>query len=61
LTGFVLARRPLEDKCGETLLVMSEVYPSKEALDAAAGTGSADSTTHERFGQLDDLPAQLHA
>jgi uncharacterized protein YndB with AHSA1/START domain len=43
---------------GETLLVMSEVYPSKEALDAA-GTGSADAT-HETFGQLDDLLAQLH-
>jgi uncharacterized protein YndB with AHSA1/START domain len=48
-----------EEKGGETLLVMSEVYPSKEALDAA-GTGSADAT-HETFGQLDDLLAQLHA
>ena len=48
-----------EEKGGETLLVMSEVYPSKEALDAA-GTGSADAT-HETFGQLDDLLAQLAA
>lgn len=48
-----------EEKGGETLLVMSEVYPSKEALDAA-GTGSADAT-HETFGQLDDLLGQLHA
>lgn len=48
-----------EEKGGETLLVMSEVYPSKEALDAA-GTGSADAT-HETFGQLDDLLAQPHA
>ena len=48
-----------EEKGGETLLVMSEVYPSKEALDAA-GTGSADAT-HETFGQLDDLLAQLQA
>ena len=48
-----------EENGGETLLVMSEVYPSKEALDAA-GTGSADAT-HETFGQLDDLLAQLHA
>ena len=38
---------------------MSEVYPSKEALDAA-GTGAADAM-HETFGQLDDLLAQLHA
>jgi len=46
-----------EERGGETLLVMSEVYPSKEALDAA-GTGAADAT-HETFGQLDDLLAQL--
>jgi uncharacterized protein YndB with AHSA1/START domain len=46
-----------EEKGGKTLLVMSEVYPSKEALDAA-GTGAADAT-HETFGQLDDLLAQL--
>jgi uncharacterized protein YndB with AHSA1/START domain len=48
-----------EEKGDMTLLVMSEVYPSKEALDAA-GTGAADAT-HETFGQLDDLLAQLHA
>lgn len=59
LDGIVLARWPLEENGGETLLVMSEVYPSKEALDVA-GTGSADAT-HETFGQLDDLLAQLHA
>ena len=47
-----------EEKGGKTLLVMSEVYPSKEALDAA-GTGAADAM-HETFGQLDDLLAQLH-
>jgi len=33
----------LEEKGGKTLPVMSELYPSKEALDAA-GTGSAGST-----------------
>jgi uncharacterized protein YndB with AHSA1/START domain len=48
-----------EEKGGKTLLVVSEVYPSKEALDAA-GTGAADAM-HETFGQLDDLLAQLHA
>ena len=48
-----------EEKGGKTLLVMSEVYTSKEALDAA-GTGAADAM-HETFGQLDDLLAQLHA
>ena len=48
-----------EDRDGTTLLTMVEVYPSKEALDAA-GTGAADAT-HETFGQLDDLLAQLNA
>ncbi|MDP2292785.1 MAG: SRPBCC domain-containing protein [Actinomycetota bacterium] len=42
-----------EEKDGRTLLVMSELYPSKEALDAA-GTGAADAT-HETFDQLDEL------
>ena len=48
-----------EEKGGRTLLVMHELYASKEALDAA-GTGAADAM-HETFGQLDDLLAQLHA
>ncbi len=48
-----------EERDGTTLLTMTEVYPSKEALDAA-GTGAADAT-HETFGQLDDLMAQLEA
>jgi uncharacterized protein YndB with AHSA1/START domain len=47
-----------EEKGGQTLLVMSELYPSKEALDAA-GTGGAD-VTHETFAQLDELLATLH-
>ena len=46
-----------EEKDGKTLLVMSEVYPSKEALDEA-GTGAAD-VTHETFSQLDELLAKL--
>jgi uncharacterized protein YndB with AHSA1/START domain len=49
----------LDEQDGKTLLVMSEVYPSKEALDEA-GTGAVEAT-HETFGQLDDLLAQLHA
>jgi uncharacterized protein YndB with AHSA1/START domain len=44
-----------EEKDGQTLLVMSELYPSKEALDAA-GTGAADAM-HETFAQLDELLA----
>ena len=46
-----------EEAAGRTLLVMSELYPSKEALDAA-GTGAADAM-HETFAQLDELLATL--
>jgi uncharacterized protein YndB with AHSA1/START domain len=42
-----------EEQDGKTLLVLLELYPSKEALDAA-GTGAADAT-RETFEQLDDL------
>jgi uncharacterized protein YndB with AHSA1/START domain len=48
-----------EDKGGKTLLVMRELYPSKEALEAA-GTGAADATI-ETFAQLDDLLLTLGA
>jgi uncharacterized protein YndB with AHSA1/START domain len=48
-----------EEKAGKTLLVMHELYPSKEALDAA-GTGAADVMT-ETFGQLDELLVALGA
>ena len=49
----------LEEKNGKTTLVMSELYPTKEALDAA-GTG-AQEAMHETFGQLDELLASLAA
>lgn len=42
-----------EGKGDQTLLVMRELYPSKEALDAV-GTGAAEAT-HETFEQLDEL------
>jgi uncharacterized protein YndB with AHSA1/START domain len=48
-----------EEKGGRTLLVMSELYPSKEALDAA-GTGAADAMV-ETFAQLDELLVTLGA
>ena len=48
-----------EEKGGKTLLVMHELYPSKEALDAA-GTGSADALG-ETFEQLDELLVTLGA
>ena len=47
----------LTEQNGKTLLVISELYPSKEALDADGG-GAADAT-HETFGQLDELLVEL--
>jgi uncharacterized protein YndB with AHSA1/START domain len=48
-----------EERGGRTVLVMHELYPSKEALDAA-GTGAADATA-ETFAQLDELLVTLGA
>jgi uncharacterized protein YndB with AHSA1/START domain len=48
-----------EEQGGKTLLVIHELYPSKEALDAA-GTGAADAT-RETFDQLDELLLTLSA
>jgi uncharacterized protein YndB with AHSA1/START domain len=42
-----------EEKDGRTLLVLRELYPTKEALDAA-GTGAADALG-ESFDQLEAL------
>jgi uncharacterized protein YndB with AHSA1/START domain len=47
------------EKGGKTLVVMHELYPSKEALDAA-GTGAADAMG-ETFEQLAELLATLGA
>src|SRR5512145_426254 len=48
-----------EEKGGKTLLVMHELYSSKEALDAA-GSGAADAMV-ETFAQLDELLLTLGA
>jgi uncharacterized protein YndB with AHSA1/START domain len=48
-----------EEKNGRTTLVLSELYPTKEALDAA-GTG-AQEVMNETFSQLDELLASLAA
>lgn len=47
-----------EETNGTTLLVMTETYPSKEALEAAGGAADA---THETFAQLDELLVSLAA
>jgi uncharacterized protein YndB with AHSA1/START domain len=46
-----------EEQRGKTLLVLRELHPSKEALDAA-GTGAADALG-EMYGQLEELLASL--
>jgi uncharacterized protein YndB with AHSA1/START domain len=47
-----------EDKGDQTLVVMSELYPSKEAFEAAGG---AEDATTETFAQLDELLVTLGA
>ncbi len=47
-----------EEKGGKTLLVMHDLYPSKEALDEAIASGST-SGTDETFNQLGELLAAL--
>jgi uncharacterized protein YndB with AHSA1/START domain len=44
-----------EEKNGKTLLVLSELYASKEALDAGAGAADA---MGEQFQQLEELLAR---
>jgi uncharacterized protein YndB with AHSA1/START domain len=47
-----------EDKGGQTLLVLRDLYPSKDALDA--GSGSLDAMP-ETLDQLDELVVTLGA
>jgi uncharacterized protein YndB with AHSA1/START domain len=49
-----------EERAGKTLLVMHELYPSKEALDAAMASGEK-SGMNETFEQLDELLVTLGA
>jgi len=47
-----------EEKDGKTLLVLHELYPSKEALDEASGM---EGVMSEQFEQLDELLVTLGA
>jgi len=47
-----------EEKGGKTLIVLRDLYPSKEALDNAIASGST-SGTGEQFEQLDELLVTL--
>jgi uncharacterized protein YndB with AHSA1/START domain len=46
-----------EEKAGKTLLVLHELYPSKQALDDAIAGGGAWDALPEQFAQLDELLA----
>ncbi len=49
-----------EETGGQTLVVMQDLYPSKEALDGSIASGSTGGAT-ETFAQLDELLVTLHA
>jgi len=49
-----------EEKGGQTLLVMHDLYPSKEALDAAIASGATGGMP-ETLDQLDELVVTLGA
>jgi len=48
-----------EEKDGKTLVVLNDLYPSKEALDAAIASGSTSGDMNETFEQLDELIVTL--
>lgn len=58
--GGTITTVTFEEKDGKTLLVMHDLYPSKEALDEAVASGSC-SGTGETFAQLDELLVTLGA
>src|SRR6476469_3942620 len=52
--GGAVTTATFEEEAGKTLLVMHDLYPSKEALDAAIASGSTSGFA-ETFEQLDEL------
>ena len=48
-----------EEQGGKTLVVLIELYPSKEALDAAIVSGSTSGDMNETFDQLEELLGTL--
>ncbi|MGE5230177.1 MAG: SRPBCC family protein [Deltaproteobacteria bacterium] len=48
-----------EEQGGRTLVVLTELYPSKEALDAAIASGSTAGGMDETFEQLEELIVRL--
>jgi uncharacterized protein YndB with AHSA1/START domain len=58
--GGAITTVTFEETGGKTLLVVHELYPSKEALDSARASG-AEAGTLEAFEQLDELLVALGA
>jgi len=58
--GGAVTTATFEEKGGTTLLVLHDLYPSKEALDAAIASGSTSGFS-ETFEQLDELLITLGA
>ena len=54
--GGAITTVTFEEQGGKTLLVMHDLYPSKEALDAAIASGSTRGVA-ETFAQLEELLA----
>jgi hypothetical protein len=48
-----------EEQSGKTLVVLTELYPSKEALDAAIASRSTAGGMEETFEQLEELIVRL--
>lgn len=49
----------LEERAGKTLVVMHDLYPSKEALDESIASGTTGDGTDETFDQLEELLASM--
>ena len=58
--GGAVTTATFEEQAGKTLLVMHDLYPSKEALDAAIASGSTGGMS-ETLDQLDELVVTLGA
>lgn len=59
--GGAISTATFEERGGKTLIVVRDLYPSKEALDAAIASGSTNGMDDAFFGQLEDLLAELGA
>jgi uncharacterized protein YndB with AHSA1/START domain len=58
--GGAVTTATFEEQAGKTLLVLHDLYPSKEALDAAIASGSTSGMS-ETLDQLDELVVTLVA